>query len=466
MKRLMLLVLVLTGALHAQPLKLDMDVVARRRAAFMEKMAPGSIAIFPAKPELMRNLDVEYDYRQESNFYYLSGFEEPESVLLLAPSEPRYRMVLFVRKRNPAAETYEGPRAGIDGAMKDFRADTAYTTPEFDRVIGRYLGGDHPVYYSFGTDPSMDETIRKIVIEGRSGAVRPIMDPTPILADLRVIKTADDFTMGLQQAIDISAAAHVQACRTMHPGMYEYEIQAEFEYVYRKNGSPRNGYPCIIGSGPNATILHYSTNDRQVQNGDLVLMDCAAEYGYYSADITRTVPVNGRFTPEQRRIYGIVLDAQNAALRVIHPGVPKSSIDAAIDSVLSDGLFRLGFIKEKKDFHLFSLHGYSHWIGLEVHDVGAYEKEGKSVPLEPGMVFTLEPGLYIRPQILDQMKERGYTEGEVAKIRAVVQPFLNIGVRIEDDVLVTKDGCKNLSAPVPRDPDAIEALMKTPLEKR
>jgi Xaa-Pro aminopeptidase len=242
--------------------------------------------------------------------------------------------------------------------------------------------------------------------------------------------------------------------------MYEYEVQALFEYVYRKNGSPRNAYPCIIGSGPNATILHYETNTRQMQKGELVLMDCAAEYGGYAADITRTVPVSGTFTKEQKEIYRIVLDSQNAGMRLVKPGMTLKVISAAIDTVLAEGLLRLGFIKSSKDRRFFSLHGYSHWIGLEVHDVGGYTRNGKDIPLEPGMVFTIEPGLYIRPAVFDLMKERGYAAGELERLRSAAAPYLNIGVRIEDDILVTPEGYRNLSEGVPREVTELEARMK------
>ncbi len=459
MRRLLLVVIAGTFAAYAQPLKPDMDVFVHRRQIFMAKMDSGSIAIFPSKPEAMRNLDVEYEYRQESNFYYLSGYEEPESILLLAPSNPRYKYVLFVRRRSPGAETYEGPRSGVEGAVRDFRADTAILIDDFERQIHRFLRGDNAVYYSFGVNPSTDAQIQQLIQERRSSDVRPIKDPTPILASMRLIKTDDDFRMGLRRAIDISAEAHIQACRAVHPGMYEYELQAVFEYTYRRNGSPRNGYPCIIGSGPDGTILHYDKNTRQMQDGDLVLMDCAAEYGYYSADITRTIPVNGKFTNEQKEIYQLVLDAQKAAMSRARPGVSFAALGETIDSVLGDGLVRFGFITKAKDFHLFSPHGYSHWIGLEVHDVGGYERNGKPITLELGMVFTVEPGLYVRPQILDEMKTRGYSEKEIEKIRRVTAPYMNIGVRIEDDILITPDGYTNLSAAAPREIADIESLM-------
>ena len=398
------------------------------------------------------------EYRQESNFYYLSGFEEPEALLLINPSHPKYKYIMVVRKRDPRRETYNGPRAGVDGAISFFEADTAFLYDEFEKAIWTARPTEK-IYYSFGINPEIDKKIQSMFIDSRSGVNWQIIDPAPIVNEMRVIKNDGDWKMGLQKAIDISAEAHIEAMKAIKPDIHECEIQAVYEYVYRKNGSPRNGYPCIVGSGPNSTILHYSKNNCQLKYGEVILMDCAAEYGYYSADITRTVPVNGKFSNEQRAIYEIVLAAQNAAMKLVHPGIQKRTLDLSIDSVLGEGMMKLGFIKDKKDFRMFSLHGYSHWIGLDVHDVGSYTENGQSRMLVPGMVFTIEPGIYIRPDVFEKMKDRGYTEEEIKNIRSIVEKYMHIGVRIEDDVVVTKDGCKNLSAAVPREIADIEQLM-------
>ena len=437
-----------------------MEVFAERRATFTRQLSPQSIAIFPCKPECVRNGDVEYEYRQESNFYYLTGFEEPESIMLLNPSAERYRFVLFVRPRNPMMETWQGARAGVEGAMSMFRADTALTYKDFQSALSSFIGGKGTLYYSFGINPKIDETMRTMFMDGTHAENWTTRDPAPLLGEMRLIKNEGDWRMGFQEAIDISAQAHREAFKAIRPGMYEYEVQAVFEYVYRKNGSRRDGYPCIIGSGPNSCTLHYDENSRQMKDGDLVLMDCGAEYGYYSADITRTVPVNGKFSEEQRQIYQLVLDAQTAAIALVKPGTIKSSLDSAMNEVLGDGLMRLSFIKNKRDFTIFTLHGFSHWLGLEVHDVGKAIVDGKPGPLEPGMVFTLEPGIYVRPDVLGKLKDLKYTGAEMDQCKAAIQQYMNIGVRIEDDVLVTESGCKVLSAAAPRDMEAIEALMK------
>jgi len=456
------LVTIFCAALQAfgQPIRLDMNVFAKRRAAFAGQLAPQSIAIFPCKPEYIRNGDVEYQYRQESNFYYLTGFEEPESIVLMNPSAPRYKYILFVRKRDPLRETWQGTRAGTEGAMATFGADTALVFPDFTKSVSSLIPKTGTLYYSFGTNPQLDEIIRDMFLERQHGDNWSVMNPSSIISEMRLIKTDGDWKMGFSKAIEISAQAHIEAFKAIHPGMYECEVQAAFEYVYRKDGSPRNGYPCIVGSGPNSCTLHYDANTRLMNDGDVVLMDCAAEYGNYSGDITRTVPVNGKFSREQRDIYQLVLDAQNAGINLIKPGIAKSILDSAMNEVLGSGLVRLGFIKNKKDSHIYTLHGFSHWLGLEVHDVGKYIVDGKSRALAPGMVFTMEPGIYVRPDIPDKLRDLNYTIDEVEKIRKTIEPYMNIGVRIEDDVLVTENGFKNLSDTAPRDIDAIEALMK------
>jgi len=459
MKRLALLALMCASTLpaSAQP---DQEIFARRRTAFMEKLPRGSIAIFPSAPAHMRNLDVEYEYRQESSLYYLTGFEEQEAVVVLNPSAPRKKYTLFVRPRGEHGEAYAGGRAGVDGAMKAFHADTALPAGNFERALWGYLGRDRTLSYTFGVNPEIDAMITKAATIMRSAGITPIVDPAPILAEMRLIKTDDDFVAGLQRALDISVQAHAEAMRAIRPGMFEYEVQAVFEYTFRRLGSPRNGFPCIIGSGPNSSIPHYDANRRQMEDGDIVVMDCAAEYGYYSADITRTVPASGRFSEAQRTLYALVLAAQEAGIAAIRPGARYRDIESAIDTVLADGLVRLGFIKSGADRHMFTLHGYGHWIGLDVHDVGGYMREDSSIVLRPGMVLTVEPGVYVRPQVFDAMKSTGYGEEEIAQRQSLLAPYMHIGVRIEDDILVTDTGARNLSASVPRTVEAIEAMMK------
>ncbi len=445
--------------LSAQPIELDQAIFAKRRAIFMDKMDSNAVAIFACKPVYQRNLDVNYPYRQESNYYYLSGFEEPRSLLFLDPSAPRHKYVMYIREGNQYSELWVGLRAGTKGAMRFFGADTAISIENLKSTLRKFIKYDRSIYYTFGINEEIDRFMQQNFINKRSSANWQIIDPAPILNEMRLIKNNGDFEMGLGKAIEISADAHIEVMKAIEPGIFEYEIQAIFEYVFRKNGSPRNGYPCIIGSGPNATILHYQKNNRQIQDGDLILMDCAAEYGYYSADITRTVPANGEFTKEQKEIYEIVLRAQNAAIEMVRPGISLHDIKDKIDSIFAESLNRLGLIKDKSETRMFSPHGYCHWIGLEVHDVGAYKKNNKYVPLAPGMVFTIEPGLYFRPEVLGKLEKNGYTEEEKNTYRKKIEKYMHMGIRIEDNILVTEDGHVNLSKSVPREIEKIEQLM-------
>ncbi len=454
------LILFATFNLLSQPSSEEQKIFSARREMFTSQIDKNSVAIFPCKPIYLRNLDIEYEYRQESNFYYLSGFEEPNSILVFAPQNKKYKYILYVRERDMRRETYDGPRWGTEGAVKYFGADTAIYFGDFEKTIWQFIGGDKKIYYTFGINQQIDEKIKSLFIERRAGGNYSIEDPHLIVAQMRLIKTNDDLSLGLKNAIDISVKAHIEAMRSINANQGEQNVHAIFEYMFRKNNSARNGYQNIIGSGANSTILHYNKNNRKMNSGEMILMDCGAEFNYYTADITRTVPVNGKFSKEQKEIYSIVLDAQNTAINIVKPGIQKSTIDKTIDTILSTGLLNLGFIKSAKDFKIFTLHGYSHWLGIDVHDVGAYTEEGKSVLLKEGMCFTIEPGIYIREDALTKLKDADYSEVEITEIEKKMKPYLNIGVRIEDDILVTSTGFENLSKQVPREISEIEKLMK------
>lgn len=462
MIRVVFLLLLWGAGLLAQPSPELQAVFHQRREALMARLGPGALAVFPSRPVHLRNLDVEYPYRQESNLYYLTGFEEPDAIAVLRPFDARYRFVLFVARQSPRSRFYEGDYAGLEGARRFFGADTAFYFDQFKDQLGWVMQGERTLYYTFGINPEVDRIIAGQLVERRSRSNYPIVDPQPLVAELRLIKNEGDWKAGFQKAIDISVAAHIEAIRAIHPGMGENEVQAIFQYVYRKNGSPRDAYPPIIGSGPNSCILHYGKNNRVMQAGEVVLMDCAAEYGYYAADITRTVPVNGRFSEAQKTIYNLVLKAQEAAIQAVRPGLVKARLDTLIEDVLSNGLLELGFIRRKEDFSVYTLHKYAHWLGLDVHDVGGYTRNGRSIVLQPGMVFTVEPGIYVRPDVIDRLRARGYSEEALQEIARRIEPYLNIGVRIEDDVLVTDNGHRVLTAGVPRTVEAIEQLMAQP----
>jgi len=423
-----------------------------RRAQFMEKME-GGVAIFKSAPIANRNHDVDYEYRQDSDFYYLTGFEEPESLCLLAPQHPEHQFVMFVRPRDKEKETWTGKRAGTEGAMQEYGAHMAYTLSQLDEMLPKYLDQVDKIYYSLGKDRELDHKILDLVqryrTSSRTGLSGPYMliDAREILHEMRLFKKEEDLLF-LRQATEISCEGHLEAMKAARGGLYEYEIEALVEYIFRKRGSPRNGYPSIVGSGPNTTTLHYERNTRRMEEGELLLIDAGAEYGYYTGDITRTFPVGRRFSPDQRQIYEVVLRAQLEAIDAVKPGVSFQDVHHRAVEVITEGLVDLGFLKgQVKDlisneaYRPFFMHRTSHWLGMDVHDVGKYKIQGTWRVLEPGMVLTVEPGIYIAPGM----------EGIDPK-------YWNIGVRIEDDVLVTPNGHEVLTAKVPKHVEDVEAL--------
>lgn len=419
----------------------------------MSRMS-GGIAIFPSAEVFHRNHDVEHEYRQDSNFYYLTGFEEPDSVCVLAPGHRRHEYVLFVRNRDREKEVWNGYRAGVEGAIQQHGAEMAYTNDQLDEMLTEMLQNAPALYYSLNVNPEMDHRIFRILETVRSKyriGIHPpshIIDPREILSEMRLIKTEADIQV-LNQAVQISARAHIAAMKMAAPGKHEYEIQAVLEYVFRTGGSMRNGYQCIVGSGPNACILHYRENTRRMAAGELLLVDAGAEYGYFTGDITRTYPISGRFSPEQKAIYELVLDVQKRAIEKARPGNSIMSIHQFTLRALTEGILTLGLLSgsvdeniENEAYQKYYMHRTSHWLGMDVHDAGRYKTGEVWVPLEPGMVLTVEPGLYIAPD-----------DEHTA--------FRGIGVRIEDDVLVTPEGPRVLSRNCPKEVADLEALVGT-----
>jgi Xaa-Pro aminopeptidase len=417
------------------------------------KRIRGGAAIFPSAPTAIRNNDVEHEYRQDTDFYYLTGFEEPNAVAVLAPDNEEHRFVLFVQPKDREREVWTGWRAGEEGAKRDYGADAAFTLDKLDEELPKLVGKAEKIYYRFG-DPLFDgrvaDFMRKSQRERQRNGVGPkaIIDPAEMLHEMRLIKAGDDLEL-LRRAVDISCEGHMAAVRALRPAMYEYEIEAVLRYVFRKNGSPRMGYPPIVASGPNATVLHYTTNNRRIEEGDLLLIDAGTEFGYYTGDITRTYPAGGSFTQDQSAVYQVVLDAQAAAIEAVRPGATFIEPHDAAVRVLTEGMIRLGLLKGEVDkliedggYKKFYMHRTSHWLGMDVHDAGPYKVADEWRKLEPGMVLTIEPGLYIAEDAED------------------IDPrYLGIGVRIEDDVLVTEDGNEVLSARVPKTVEEIEGLM-------
>jgi Xaa-Pro aminopeptidase len=475
----------------------ELATFADRRQRLAEAVGDG-VAVIPGAQEVRRNADTDYEFRQSSDFYFLTGFDEPDAVLVLNPAHAKERYVLFVRPRDREMEIWNGRRAGVEGAIATFGADTAYTVDQLDDKL-RELAIDRPaLFYRMG-QPAFDGKMTRLIEHLRGvrarGFVTParIEDPSPIINEMRLRRSPAELARQ-RRACEISRDAHAEAMRFARPGMHEYEVQAALEFVFRAGGSPRNGYPCIVASGPNACILHYNENRRRMEDGDLLLIDAACEYGYHSADITRTFPVNGRFTAPQRAIYQVVLDAQLAAIAACRPGRRYVDVHDAARRVLTEGLVRLGILPRPVDESLamhhyreFYMHGTGHWLGMDVHDVGDYRIQGESRRLEPGMVLTVEPGLYFDPEresvsyalreySEEEMWERRYRLGvtaakkledeEKGRATKVTHPvpaeYRGIGVRIEDDILITETGFDVLTAGTPKTIAEVEATCAQP----
>ncbi len=482
----------------------DPSTFADRRDDF-SGLLRGGIAVLPASTEVVRNFDVHHEFRQDSDFWFLTGFDEPDAVAVIDPSHPEERFVLFVRPRDRELEIWNGYRAGVEGAIETFGADAAYPIAELDQELIRRFVGRSAVYTPLG-NASFAGRVTRLVnrvrgVGTRYGRPVPVemRDAAPLLHDLRLRKTTEEIDR-LRRACALTAEGHAEAMRFTRPGLYEYQVQAAMEYVWRVNGSMRNGYPSIVASGANACVLHYTENNRRIEDEDLVLIDAAAEIDYFSSDITRTFPANGVFTTPQRSIYDIVLAAQHASFDITGPEATMKMLHRASVEAITEGLVDLGLLPGPVDSALsmhhykeFFMHGTGHWLGLDVHDAGTYGVDGSPRLLEPGMSFTIEPGIYVDPDRetlklsrleydADEWTERRIMLGTPAakKLEAeeqeaagwiehpVAEEFRGIAVRIEDDVLITGDGYENMTAGVPTDPAEIEAMCaeapRVPLE--
>ncbi len=425
---------------------------ARRRQMLLARMGSGAVALIPAASECVRNRDVHYPHRQDSDFYYLTGFPEPEAVAVLIP-EHEHEFVLFCRERDPKMETWNGRRAGQEGAETDYGVDKAHPLKEIETLLPELMENRQRVFYGLGYNPNFDRRVmgwlNSVRAKARSGVQAPsefiVLDR--LLHDMRLYKNTVEIAV-MREAARITTEAHRRAMRVCKPGLWEHQIEAEIQHTFIQHGAGW-AYPSIVGGGENACILHYTENNAVLKEGDLLLIDAGAEVDGYAADITRTFPVNGHFSPEQRDLYQLVLAAQQAAIGQTRPGNRWSQPHDAAVRILTQGLLDLGWLKgeiddliEKEDYKRFYMHRTGHWLGMDVHDVGTYKLDQQWRELEPGMVCTVEPGLYI-PAVSEGVDERWW----------------NIGIRIEDDVLVTEDGCEVLTSAVPKDIEAVEALM-------
>jgi Xaa-Pro aminopeptidase len=433
----------------------DPAVFAARRKAYMDALGPEAVAIVASLPERLRNGDSHHAFRQHSDVLYLTGFAEPDTTVVLRPGAETEQVVMFVRPRDPEMETWDGRRAGLEGARERYGADVAYPVAELAQRLPDLIANREELHYALGLHEELDlllagtlARLRKTEKRGKRPP-RAVIDPRAVLHELRLHKGPEEL-VALRKAAAITSDAHVAAMRAGRPGTFEYELEATIDYTFRSRGGRGPGYTTIVGAGENATILHYIENSCAIAADDLVLVDAGCEYGWYTADITRTWPASGRFSPAQRQVYDIVLAAQQEAIAMTRPGATLDELHQHCVKRLTEGMVALGLLAgpaeariEDLSYKKFYMHGTSHWLGLDVHDVGAYTRGGKARPLAPGMVITIEPGLYIAADAPD-----------------VPAALRGIGVRIEDDVLVTADGHDVLTAACPKQVSDLEAICR------
>ena len=427
---------------------------AKRRQRLLAMLGEDSIAILPAAPERTRSRDVEHPYRSDNDFYYLTGFPEPEAIVVLIPGRKQGQFVLFCRERDVEMETWHGRRTGLEGAMQRYGADDAFPIEDVDDILPGLMENRERVFYSMGTHPDLDqnmlEWLKRVRKKTRAGIHAPgeLVSLDHLLHEMRLIKSPAEIQV-MKKAAKVSAEAHCRAMQVCQPGMMEYQVEAEILHHFMMNGCRHAAYPSIVGGGENGCILHYTENESELHDGDLLLIDSGGEYDNYAADITRTFPVNGKFSPAQKALYELVLAAQYAAIDKVQPGNNWNDPHMAAVKVLTKGLIKLGLLKgspakliKEEAYRRFYMHRTGHWLGMDVHDVGDYRLDGEWRLLEPGMVLTVEPGLYIAPGS-----------------KGIAKKWWGIGIRIEDDIRVTRNGHEVLSSGAPKEVAEIEALM-------
>ncbi len=433
---------------------MDRKEFPRRRRQLMRMIGREGIAIIPAAPVRRRNGDIEYAYRQDSHFYYMTGFPEPEAVAVLVPGRPQGEYLLFVREHEPEREAWDGPRAGPDGAVDTYQADDAFPIADIDEILPGLMEDRPRIFYSIGAHDEFDPRVLswvnglRVQTRGGGGAPQEFVALSHLLDDLRLYKSRAE-QASLRRSAQVAVAAHRRAMRHAGPGRMEYEVMADLLHEFRSHNADV-AYTPIVGGGANSCVMHYSANDQPLRDGDLVLIDAGCELDYYASDVTRTFPVGGRFSPAQRAVYEIVLEAQTAAIAKVRAGNDWNDPHAEAVKVITQGLVGLGLLRgsvprliKDEAYREFFNHRTGHWLGLDVHDVGDYRVGGEWRVLESGMALTVEPGIYIRPS------------------SKVPKEFWNIGVRIEDDVLVTGADPDVLTGALEKDPDAVERLVQS-----
>ncbi|MEK2689594.1 aminopeptidase P family protein [Bdellovibrio sp. GT3] len=430
----------------------DMNIFAARRKSLAQQI-PGSALVVASHPETIRNHDVHFPYRQDSNMFYLTGWEEPESILIVRPGQTP-ETVMFVRRRDRERETWDGFRYGPEGCEQEFKIDKCYPIDEFEKMAPQLLSNVDSIYYRQFKNKEVDEKMEHVLntvkqMRGRTGyGLLSVHDADTLIGEMRLVKSEYELTQ-LREACEISAQAHLAAMRFTRPGVTERQVQGVLAHNFYMRDSAREGYGFIVASGNAATTLHYNFNDQVCKDGDLLLIDAGAEYNYYTGDITRTYPVNGKFTDEQGRVYEAVLKVQKAIVDFVKPGIVFKDLHDMGTSMLTDAMLELGLLSGRKDDLIQSLaqkkyypHGIGHWLGLDVHDAGLYFKKGEPRPIEANMCFTIEPGLYIP-----------------ADDTSAPQKYRGIGIRIEDNVRVTSNGVENMTTSVPKEISDIEKVV-------
>ena len=434
---------------------MELSEFKRRRKELISRMAPESVAIIPTSPEKIRNKDVLYPFRPDSDLFYLTGFNEPQCLAIIIPHRPQGEFIIFCRESNKDAEIWHGRRLGLEGAREDLGADHVFPIEDLEDILPGLIENKKQIYFPMGRYQEFDNLLMKLVrqidSQNRSGVHAPdqFLALSTILDEMRLFKNELELK-SIKKAIEITTEAHIAAMKKAYAGVYEFELEAEIMAVFMRSGARYPAYPSIVGGGENACILHYTDNKDRVEDGELVLIDAGAEYGCYAADITRTFPVNGIFTAEQKDLYEIVLSAQQTAIGKVRPNNNWDEPHLAALSVIVEGLKDLGILSGSTDeiieteiYKKFFMHKTGHWLGLDVHDVGDYKIDNQWRIFEPGMITTVEPGIYI------------------SKSESNIDPrWLGIGIRIEDDILVTKDGNLNLSEKVPKTISQIEETMR------
>ena len=431
---------------------LEIDFSARRKR-LCDELLEGSVVIISSALTKYRNADSSYPYRQDSNFYYLSGYDEPESIIVLRPFANEKRFILFCRDRDPSREQWDGIRSGQEGAVRDFGAEESYSISLADELMPSLIEGASNIYYSMnspnGINSRIENWLNQIRSDIRAGSEVPVnlLSLDSILDELRLIKSEEELVL-MRKAGEISCEAHSMAMKKVYPGMFEYQLEAEYLYTFINKGARFPAYNSIVGGGNNACILHYNENSSKLNEGDLVLVDAGCEYDHYASDVTRTFPVGKKFSEEQKQIYKVVFEAHKQACKEIRPGNPWNKVHNKSIEVITEGLIDLGILKGNLDdlikneaYSKYYMHRIGHWLGMDVHDVGNYKKGGEWRDLEPGMVLTVEPGIYF----LDSLE-------------GVEKKWLGIGIRIEDDLLVTDEGFEILTTSAPREISDIENL--------